>query len=149
MSQFPPQGNPYSPQQSFHQGRPPGVTGPAISLIVVAIICLVLTSLGLVFDLYLIVSGTAANMPEPPGGISKEQQLTIRIVWGLVLLAGSVVTLVGGISMNNLKSLGMARMGAIVACVPCVGPCCLLGIPFGIWALIVLNNPDVNRSFES
>ena len=25
-----------------------------------------------------------------------------------------------------------------IACIPCLGPCCLLGIPFGIWAFIVL-----------
>jgi len=26
--------------------------------------------------------------------------------------------------------------------------CCLLGIPFGIWSLIALNNPDAKSAFQ-
>ena len=36
--------------------------------------------------------------------------------------------------MRNLKNYGQARAAAVVAMIPLLGPCCLLGIPFGIWA---------------
>jgi len=36
--------------------------------------------------------------------------------------------------------------GAVVAMLPCQC-CCLLGLPAGIWALVVLNKPEVNSQF--
>jgi hypothetical protein len=35
----------------------------------------------------------------------------------------------------------------VVAMVPCLSPCCILGLPLGIWALIVLMKPEVKSSF--
>jgi hypothetical protein len=32
--------------------------------------------------------------------------------------------------------------------VPCISPCCLVGLPIGIWALVVLNKPEVKSSFH-
>jgi hypothetical protein len=29
-----------------------------------------------------------------------------------------------------------------------LGPCCIVGIPFGIWAIVVLSKPEVKRAFE-
>ncbi len=34
------------------------------------------------------------------------------------------------------------------AMIPCVSPCCLLGLPLGIWALIVLVKPEVKAAFQ-
>lgn len=38
---------------------------------------------------------------------------------------------------------------SILSMVPCVSPCCLLGLPVGIWALVVLNTPEVKQAFRS
>lgn len=40
------------------------------------------------------------------------------------------------------------RPAAILAMIPCVSPCCLLGLPLGIWALIVLLKPEVKAAFQ-
>jgi hypothetical protein len=37
---------------------------------------------------------------------------------------------------------------AILALVPCTSPCCLAGIPAGIWALVVLAKPEVKAGFH-
>jgi len=37
---------------------------------------------------------------------------------------------------------------AIVACVPFCSPCVVLGIPFGIWALVVMAKPEVRAAFQ-
>jgi len=37
--------------------------------------------------------------------------------------------------------------GSIVAMVPC-NICCLLGLPFGIWALVVIVRPEVKDAFS-
>jgi hypothetical protein len=48
--------------------------------------------------------------------------------------------------MLQMRSYGMAITTAIIALVPCHCSC-LLGVPFGIWALIVLNREDVREAF--
>jgi len=40
-------------------------------------------------------------------------------------------------------------VASILAMVPCISPCCLLGIPIGIWALVVLMKPEVQQAFVS
>ena len=63
----------------------------------------------------------------------------------LGLLMG-VLVIVGAVKMKNLKSYGLAMTAAIIAIIPC-SPCCLLGLPFGIWALVVLNDENVKAAF--
>jgi hypothetical protein len=48
-----------------------------------------------------------------------------------------------------MKNYSLARSAAIVAVIPLIGPCCVLGIPFGIWALVALGKPGVQEAFSS
>jgi hypothetical protein len=73
----------------------------------------------------------------------------------LVLAVGSIGILVAafiifaGVNMMRLKSRGMAVMASILSMVPFfTGCCCVIGIPVGIWALMVLGRPEVKRGFE-
>jgi hypothetical protein len=72
-------------------------------------------------------------------------------IWPVVVVAGVValVTIVGSLQMRNLKGRGLAYTGAILSMIPCVSGCCLLGIPFGIWAIIALGKPDVKAGFAA
>jgi hypothetical protein len=49
--------------------------------------------------------------------------------------------------MLRLRTYGLAITGAIVALLPC-NPGCLLGLPFGIWALVALAQPDIKDAFD-
>lgn len=64
----------------------------------------------------------------------------------LVLLANAFVVF-GGLKMKNLESQGLAMAAAIVALIPCC-PCGCIGIPIGIWALVVLNKPGIKAAFQ-
>jgi hypothetical protein len=66
---------------------------------------------------------------------------------GLALIL-SLVVLAGSIRMLALRSYEFAFLAAILAMLPCVTPCCLLGLPFGIWAVIVLRKPGVKDHFN-
>jgi hypothetical protein len=67
---------------------------------------------------------------------------------GLVLVASLFVVL-AGIRMMQHGSYGLAIFGSILALIPCVtSPCCILGIPFGIWSLVVLMSPEVKTTFR-
>ncbi len=32
---------------------------------------------------------------------------------------------------------------AVLGIIPCTSSCCLIGLPFGIWAIIAMNDPNV------
>ena len=51
--------------------------------------------------------------------------------------------------MRSLEKRTMAVVASIVAMIPCIGPCCLIGIPIGIWSLVVLMKPEVQQAFVS
>jgi hypothetical protein len=66
----------------------------------------------------------------------------------LIALALSGVTFFGALKMKNLENFGLAMAASIIALIPCFGPCCCIGIPAGIWALVVLNKPEVKSAFR-
>jgi len=68
-------------------------------------------------------------------------------VGALVSLIWGVVVLLGGIKLKALQSRASAMTGAIVALLPC-NPVCVAGLFIGIWALIVMNKPEVKDSFR-
>jgi hypothetical protein len=126
------------------------VQGPAIGLLAVSILSAGLLLLTLPFDLYLLTAGAAEGRV---GGLevdsAKAGQIVVRMIWGVAILAASAYCIYGAWQMKSLKNFAQARTAAVVAVIPCLGPCCLLGIPFGAWALAVLARPEVQSQFES
>ena len=59
-----------------------------------------------------------------------------------ILLSGLIL---GGLKMKNLESYGLAMTVSIIAMIPCFSPCCLLDLPIGIWAPVVLSKPEVEE----
>jgi hypothetical protein len=70
------------------------------------------------------------------------------VIQGLLHLAVAGFIIYGALQMKKLVNHRLAMATAIVALVPCLSPCCLLGMPFGIWALVVLNKPEVKSTFQ-
>ena len=70
------------------------------------------------------------------------------MVLAIIGLVVGALILFGAIKMKNLESYGLAMTASIIAMIPCVSPCCLLGLPLGIWAVVVLNNPEVKSAFR-
>lgn len=143
--------NPYqSPSHTSHSDSAlEDVKGPAIALMVVASIAIAGGVLGLAGDVFLVLSGAVDRLEAMNDGpISEYTQITIRTVWGILLLIASSFVFYGAMSMKNLTNLGMARGASIVAMIPLVGPCCILGIPFGLWAFVVLGKPHVRDAFQ-
>jgi hypothetical protein len=60
----------------------------------------------------------------------------------------AVVIFLGALKMKKLESHAFAMAASILAMLPCVSPCCLVGLPIGIWALVVLNKPEVKSAFH-
>jgi predicted Ser/Thr protein kinase len=66
----------------------------------------------------------------------------------LVSLPISLTLIIGGWRMRQLKSYGLAMVASILALLPC-GIAWLIGLPMGIWALVLLRDPSVREAFDS
>ncbi|MBF5043829.1 hypothetical protein FGE12_15625 [Aggregicoccus sp. 17bor-14] len=123
-----------------------------------AILLIVLGALGLIFGLIGVAShsvnqyGPLLDNPElPEQARSVVQGFANHGRWlnlpGIVL---SGLMLLGGLKMKGLQSYALALTGAIVAVIPCMGVngCCCIGMPVGIWALVVLMRPEVKGAFR-
>jgi hypothetical protein len=71
-----------------------------------------------------------------------------NVASGLLVFLSSLVTILGGVRMRQLRSYGLAMTGAILAAVPCTSGCCIGGQIAGVWTLIVLLNPAVRSMFR-
>ncbi len=143
--------NPYAtpPQMPQAQVQIPSVRGPAISLIVVASIAVLFGLFGLATDVLLVASGAIEQLEASnEGQVSKYTSIAIRTAWGVLLLMVSSFVLYGAVQMLRYKNYGLARGAAVAAAIPCIGPCFFLGIPFGIWALVVLSQPQIKDAFR-
>jgi hypothetical protein len=72
----------------------------------------------------------------------------LPIVLALVALA-RIVMLVAGVRLLSGSGRGLGILASILAMIPCVDGCCLLGLPVGIWSLVVLLSPDVKAAFRA
>ena len=125
------------------------VAAPAIGLMVTA-------GLGLVFGLIgLLLMSAGGAMPPMPGIDPDFARIIQKFTYGpfavavrIFSLGISTLILFGALRMQKLSSHGLAMTAAIVAMIPCFSPCCLLGIPFGIWALVVVSKPEVKSQFR-
>jgi hypothetical protein len=70
-------------------------------------------------------------------------------VIGAIACLGGGTVVAGGNKLRRMENLRLARTAAIVAMIPCVSPCLILGLPVGVWALTVANSPEVIRGFEA
>lgn len=127
----------------------PQVQGPAIGLLVTAIIGAVWNLFGLVSN----VLGTGLAGLESMGGDQAERYIRYMgggagILWSIVGLAVSGFVLWAALQMKQLRGWTLAMVASIISMIPCLGPCCLVGLPMGIWSLVVLLKPEVKAAFR-
>jgi hypothetical protein len=68
---------------------------------------------------------------------------------GLALTNVSLFHIFGAICMRRGTNYKVALISAILGCIPFLSPAIYFGIPFGIWALVVLRRPDVRAAFAA
>ena len=126
---------------------------PAIGIITTGALAGLLSLAGVIATL----SGSSKNTELPPGlppeaaGFLKSylaMMETFNLPFNLLALVMSVLTLMAGIRMLQRRSYGLVMTGVIIGMVPCLSACCCTGLPFGIWALVVLSNEEVRKSFH-
>jgi len=120
------------------------VSGPATFLMVVGGLTIVFAGIMLILH----AIGAGAGALGGGGGTMGVLSGGLGIVWDLIVIIGGAIVIFGGIKMKNLQNYGLAMTAAILALVPCTaGYCCILGLPAGIWALVILMKPEVKAAF--
>ena len=109
---------------------------PGIALLVVGILGVLVG----VANIASVVGEWNGPAPNPAYRSGQYAGATVSLIWGIIVT-------IGGICFTTLRAHGMAKTGAIFALLPC-NPCCLLGLPFGIWALNVMKDRDVYDAFQ-
>src|SRR5688572_8849455 len=72
--------------------------------------------------------------------------------WQLIGLTvgffASFLVAFAGLRLRSARSAGLVYLGALAAMVPCcVSCCCLLGLPIGLWVMVVMQDEQVKAAF--
>ena len=80
-----------------------------------------------------------------------EQEKVINVIGNVVgnilAIPFQVFFIFGCKKMMQLESKPVVWMMLILAVIPCCTPCCV-GLPFGIWGIVVMNDPIVKLAFK-
>ncbi|HRF02151.1 MAG TPA: hypothetical protein PLI18_16665 [Pirellulaceae bacterium] len=156
---FQPSHNPYSSPMNAptYAGGPQAARG---KLMPVGIALLVVGIFGVLFGTgYFILTLIGLQMnPELEAqrqAMGEEEKVGFYIgyygmlAWLAFQPVGSLIVSLGSISFLRQKGRGLAMFTAILAVIPCcTSPLCGLGLPFGIWALVVLADPNVKAQMR-
>jgi len=113
---------------------------PAIGLFIAG-------GLNLLFPAYIVVfTATPQSISADGASTPGVWGLSTLVPLGLVMLALPILLIVAAARMLALRTYSLAITGAIVAMIP-YGPGALVGIPMGIWALVVLSKSEVRAAF--
>ncbi len=123
------------------------VSGPAIGLLITAAFGGFFAFLSLLGNLVGVSFGTmmAGSAEEEfarylSGGIGITSAILGLLVAGFLVYAA--------LEMKKLSQYGLAVAASVVAMVPCVSPCCIIGLPVGIWSLVTLTKPHIKEAFK-
>ena len=140
------------PMQPLHQSGSAAaqINGPAMGLLIAGVVGGLLT-VGL-----LIMNLLGVGMAGLPGmgELTQQEKYMSMMSGGIGIVSGVVGLGVAGFiiwaarRMQRLQGWTPAVVASIVAMVPCVSPCCTIGLPVGIWALVVLMKPGVKSAFQ-
>ena len=119
---------------------------PAILMMVTVGLMLVLYPLALLGNLLNIGMGAEAGGDEGAIMMFQGGFGIVQLVFGIII---SVVMLMGARKMIKLESYTWAMTTMIIGMIPCISPCCVFGLPIGIWGIVVLKDPVVKGAFSS
>jgi hypothetical protein len=125
------------------------VSGPAIGLIATGVLGILGSLGGVLWNLL----GIGLGASDFRGNPELERLVTFfagtaGTLLNLVSLVISGFILYGGLKLQKLQGFGLCTVAAVIAMLPCVSPCCCIGLPIGIWALVVMNRPEVKSQFR-
>lgn len=127
------------------QGR---VLPPAIALIIVAGLGLTMSLFNVAFA---VISGPLPVDPNAPDFVRGMQQSAsgpVAIVAQSLFALLNVAILFGGVQMARRRMRPLAITASVLAMVNVGTCCCVIGLPVGVWSLVILFLPEVAAAFR-
>jgi Flp pilus assembly protein protease CpaA len=123
------------------------VSSPSVGLLVTGVVGGILSLLGLILN----AIGTSV-IPFVKDSLDERYM----DLWeGAAGMASSFIGIVvavfiiyAALKMKELSQYGLCMAASILAMIPCISPCCIIGLPIGIWCLVILTRPDVKAAFH-
>lgn len=129
------------------------VNAPGLGLLVVGILSVLGNIAGLAWQL---ITAIPAVISAVQSGVGMDYWIAFATGqgWSLVMsLIGFFVAFVvifAGLRLRSARSAGIVYAGSIMAALPCcLGfPCCCIGLPVGIWAIVTMQDEQVKSAFS-
>jgi len=117
------------------------VAAPATGLLVVGCLNLLLTGITVLLFLSVRATGSGQTAPHPAMVVSH-----VLLLPAILYFITTLLLITGTAQMRQLRNYGMAVTTCILAMI--TPPGLVVGLPFGIWALVVLERRQVRAAFE-
>lgn len=133
---------------------PPGmdprlqISGPSVGLLITGILGVVIELTSFIagfFGTGLLALMDENDLPEQLESVLNGSFLTASSFVGLLI---AVFLVYASVKMKELNQWGLCMAAAVLAMIPCISPCCVVGLPIGIWCLTVLTKPYVKAAFH-
>ena len=123
------------------------VSSPSVGLLVTGIIGGILSLLGLILN----AIGTSV-IPFVKDSLDERYmdlwEGAAGIISSFIGIVVAAFIIYAALKMKELSQYGLCMAASILAIIPCISPCCIIGLPIGIWCLVVLTRPDVKAAFH-
>lgn len=146
--------NPYASPTGFSHSPPPPnqpstgkILAPGIALIVVGAIGLIASVFNVIFAL-VVEPQVDPNAPEFVRQMQAGAAGPMTAVIQAVCVFMNLFIIFGGVQMGRVSMWGVALGASIVAMVNFGTCCCVVGIPIGIWSIVILTQEDVRQLFK-
>ena len=121
------------------------VKGPAIGLLVVGILAILANIANVIWQLIVFI-------PVITGG-DDIMVYMLSSGWSMILavfgILGGIFVIYASRKLKSLQSPAIVYAGAVVAALPCcVGSCCCIGLPIGIWVIVTMQDEQVKGAFS-
>ena len=87
-------------------------------------------------------------MDEMPDQLSDLYEGAFAMGSSFIGLLVAAFIIYASLKMKDLTQWGLAVAASILVMIPCISPCCIVGLPIGIWCLVVLTKPEVKAAFH-
>ena len=155
MTVFTPTAPVFAPAGARPSWAEAAVQGPAIGLLVVGILNLLLALLGAAGNTRSLVAPQPIVLPPnfpiriPPELLKPSpEQIAIGLAMNATGAIIGTVSILGAWRMRRLRSYGLAMTSSVLSMIPCVTCCFCLGIPLGLWSIVVLSRAEIRDSFQ-
>ena len=126
------------------------VSGPSIGLLVTGVVGGIFSFLGLIMSFMgtSISSIMADRFEDFDDRYTQIYEGAAGIASSLIGILVAAFIIYAALKMKELNLYGLCMVASILAMIPCISPCCVIGLPIGIWCLVVLTKPEIKEAFQ-